>query len=1038
METPVPRHRVCVHASTMSGMHEGHGTRTLVFSDVEGSAQLWRLAPEVMKAAIEMHDRLLRELLVEHGGRELRGVGDAFLSTWEDPSAAIRWCLLVQEGLLAVDWPPALLELRGMNEVIGPGGGVLFRGLRVRMGAHLDHQGLERPATEVVRRAARVAGAARGGQVLISGSLLRILEGSKVLANHAVTDLGLRRLRGIAGHERLTQVLPRALAARRFAVPDTVDERKTNLVPEVTRFFGREPDVSAIAELFALGTRFVTVVGPSGIGKTRLASHVAARWVSDFKRQGGVWRADLSAVRSQAGLARAVATAIDIPLTMGRTIQDALSQLGFALSNRGPTLLVLDGLDYPPAASPLPQWLRGAPDLRILVTSIERVGVKGEIAYQLSGLGDGGAGKTAVELLVDRAPRDRPDLRTTGSASAAAASAAYLLKGIPLALELVGAQPAAQTWQDLSRELDEWFQATGRPRRPEEVVESVVAWVWEHLSLWEREVVAQLAVFRGGFDLSVAEKILDLTAFPAAPWVSDILATLCQRCILEDITLSDTPGDPRYRMPRVIRELVKMRLPRGRRSAAEDRHAAAYLSRAERWAEAAVGPEALEALSSLERERDNLLAVHRRGLHRGGPRGITWALRAALVLDPLLRWRGPADGQVLLFDQALGALDASGEVVSVAIVSRALRARASTRSRLGRTHEATSDLERALELAEQAGDASLEAWVHISMADHLRQLRRHERAQTSAWRASAIAVEVGQARLSAAALGQLGAVALATSDLGAATERLAEAIEYAVAGGDRIVEGRSVGQLGLVARRRGNWEQTEILYRRAIEIHRQTGDRSSEGVWLGNLGVLLLHQGAVIEAQETLESAHRLAELVGNLRSAAIAQTNLGLAALLSGDRGAAGDLFERAKQLHEEQGALAGQALCEGMLGVLDHQSGALGVAAERYQGAAMLADASGDARWRALVRMWWSVLAAETGDGAASDALWTDAMTALAETRDATLMSAADVLALARAHVMDRQVEDIAERLRTLESRGLDAEVAGRWLRARISRDA
>lgn len=1020
---------------TMGGMTTGSQSTTLVFTDVEASTDLWSRDREAMEQALRLHDATVRRLLDEFGGRELHGVGDAFLSAWDDPIAAVRWGARVQEALLEVEWPAGLLVLPGAGEVVSSRGERLFRGLRVRMGAHVDAHAGDQPSQEAVRRAARIAGAARGGQILLSGALWEVV-GDEVSRDMVATDLGYRRLRGIAGDERLIQVLPASVAARRFPALDTVDQRRSNLPPEITLFVGREDDLSALTELFGFGARLVSVLGPSGIGKTRLAMRLASRWVADYAHDGGVWQAQLAEIRTPEGLARAVATALDVPLTMGRTAADAVSQLGYALAARGPTLLLLDGLDHPPAGVMLPKWLQAAPQLRILVTATGRLGLPGEIAYELGGLETEEEGsRSAVDLLVARAPRERPDLRTTGSDSAAAASTAHLVRGVPLALELVGAQPAAQTWADLSRGLERWFQAVGAPPGPEQALDGVLGWIWEHLALWERELMAQMAVCRGGFDVTAAERIVDLTAFPAAPWVPDVLAALCQRCLLEDVTLADAPGTPRYRMHRAVREHVKLRLPRGRRSAAEDRHAATYLTRAERWAAEACGPNALEALAALERERANLMAVHRRGLLRGGPRGIAWALRAVLALDPLLRWRGPPEGQILLLDQALAASDSSSQPLPTELVTRALRARAAVRARLGRHHEVTADLERARDLAVAGKDPTAEAWTVADLGDHLRLTGRLEDGRRATGRAHAMAVELGDVSLQATTLGLLGAISLAQRDLARARDLLEDAADRAVAVGDRLVEGRAVGNLGLVARFDGDWEQTEVLYRRAIDIHRQTGDRATEGVWLGNLGVLLLHRGELDEAEETFHKSLALARAVGYRRAAAVAHTNLALTHMLRGQIEPAREGFAAALVKHEATDTTSGQALCEVMIGVIAHQEGSVSEAADRYQRACKLADKAGDPRWRTLARMWWSVLSEENGDPEVGAALWSDAMEALEASQDAMLVAASEVLSLARRVARGEPVEVIVEEAERIAIDGLDARVASKWLRIRLS---
>ncbi|MCO4743202.1 MAG: adenylate/guanylate cyclase domain-containing protein [Proteobacteria bacterium] len=1005
-------------------MPETPQIQALVFTDVDGSSELWASDRDAMEAAVAIHDALLRRLLVQHGGRELHGVGDALLTVWDDPMAAVRWCAEVQLALVDTEWPTGLTVLPLARDILSPRGERLMHGLRVRMGAHLDRGAGEHPSQEAVRRAARIAGAARGGQVLLSGALWSVVN-EQVARDMVATDLGYRRLRGLSGEEHLIQVLPARLAARRFSPVDAVDLRRSNLPPEVTLFVGRENDLAALSELTNFGARLVTVFGSPGIGKTRLAAHFAASRVTELARHGGVWMAAAAEARAPEEVTRAVASALDVPLTVGRTGADATAQIGFALAARGPLLLVIDGLDHVEAASPLPAWLAAAPEARFLVTGRARLGVPGEIAYELAGMSPE-AERTAVDLLVARAPRERPDLRTTGSDSVAAASAAHLVRGVPLALELVGAHSASPTWGDLARDLGKWFQAVGAPKDEADALGGALGWIWEHLALWEREVLAQMAVCRGGFDVPAAEKIVDLTAFPAAPWIPDVLGSLCARCLLEDVTLADAPGSPRYRMHRAVRDHVKMRLPRGRRSAAEDRHAAHYLARAESWAVETRGPDALEALGSLERERANLLAVHRRGLLRGGPRGITWALRAVLAMDPLLAWRGPPDTHLQLLDGALASADQSSHAPPLELSTRSLRCRGEVRRVLGRTHEAMADLERARDLAVAAGAKVEEARTCVPIGDHLRLSGRLDEARRMAARAQSLATEAADVATVAAALGLMGAIALSQRDLSRARDLLNDAAELAVQVGDRRVEGKAVGNLGVAARWSGDDEGTEVLYRRAIDIHRQTGDRRIEGVHLGNLGVLLLHRDELDEAVVCFDAALRLASSVGYRRGEAAALTNLALAGMGVDSAEDTERRMSEALLLHEKTADLAGQCLCLSMLGIVAHRRSDETLALERYERAASLADKAGDLATRGVTRLWWSTLLMQRSDPEASDALWADGLHALQEARDPALAGAAAPLALVRRHARGEAGGGLVAELQALKTSGHPGRVA------------
>lgn len=206
------------------------GRIALVFTDVQGSTRLWEKAPTVMRSALQLHNDLFRRFLEELGGYEVKTEGDAFMVAFQDPVAAVRWCLDVQRSLVSLSWPPELTEHDDAREVRDEHGGVAFRGLRVRMGVHVgEPQEVPDPKSgrmdyfgPVVNRAARVSGAAHGGQILLSGEAWKEVESRLVSLGLVRTrDLGMHLLKGLDDPERLVEILPEAFRGRQFAAPKT-------------------------------------------------------------------------------------------------------------------------------------------------------------------------------------------------------------------------------------------------------------------------------------------------------------------------------------------------------------------------------------------------------------------------------------------------------------------------------------------------------------------------------------------------------------------------------------------------------------------------------------------------------------------------------------------------------------------------------------------------------------------------------------------------------------------------------------------------
>jgi predicted ATPase/class 3 adenylate cyclase len=423
---------------------------TFLFTDIEGSTRLAQLLGADYRPVLNEHRRLLRRTFCADGGVELFTEGDSFFFAFRDASAALSSCLAAQRALEAHEWPHPHARPR------------------VRMGLHsgwVEPQGGEYASPEV-HRAARIAAAAHGGQVLCSAVTAHH---ARPLADDAwLRDLGLFRLRGFDGRERLFELVASGLP-QGFPRPRTDEAAPHNLPAAITSFVGRDQERARLAELLAQH-RLVTVVGAGGAGKTRLAIEVAGAQLDAYP--DGLWFVDLASVTDPGLVAVTVAATLGLRPEPGRPVLHTLTE--HVAARR--LLLVLDTCDAQVAAvaSMVADVLTGGRAARVLATSREPLGLPGEVVWRIPPLSleparDGGP-SDAVALLADRTAAARGGVAMDPAEYPHLARIAARLDGLPLALELAAGRLRVLGAEQLATRLD-----TELPRGPHDLLDTIDA-----------------------------------------------------------------------------------------------------------------------------------------------------------------------------------------------------------------------------------------------------------------------------------------------------------------------------------------------------------------------------------------------------------------------------------------------------------------------------------------------------------------------------------------------------------------------------------
>jgi predicted ATPase len=517
------------------------GVVTFLFTDVEGSTRRWENDAQAMRAALSAHDEVLREAIEGHGGIMFKHTGDGVCAAFASPKAAVDAAVGAQ------------LELQ----------------LPVRMGIATGEAELRDGDYfgAVLNRAARVMAAGHGGQILLAESTAGLLSGVDLL------DLGPRRLRDVPMAVGLFQVRAPGLQ-REFPSLRALDVSPGNLRPATTSFIGRE---SEAAELRAAvkARRLVTLTGVGGVGKTRLATEVAARLADEFP--DGVWFFDLAAVADPAAVPDAVAAVLGIIQQAGKTVSDSVAG---ALEGRV-RLLVFDNCEHvlDAAAGLVEAILAHSATVKILATSREGLRVADEQLWPVPSL-DVGAGidSAAVSLFIERAQAVSPGFSVANADEAAAVvEICGRLDGIPLAIELAASRMASMTASEVRDRLDQRFRLLVGSRRGLErhqTLRHAVAWSYDHIDDAEKSLLERCSVFAGGFDLESACAVMGSDDDFAT---LDLLDALVRKSLL---VADRSAGRTRFSILETIRQFAEEQLvARGEASEIRAAHARYFAGR---------------------------------------------------------------------------------------------------------------------------------------------------------------------------------------------------------------------------------------------------------------------------------------------------------------------------------------------------------------------------------------------------------------------------------------------------------------------------
>jgi predicted ATPase/class 3 adenylate cyclase len=518
-----------------------HGTVTFLFTDIESSTRLWHEHAAAMPAAYARHDAILREAITAHGGVVYKTVGDAFQVAFPTAIDAVSAAYAAQRTLTAEPWP-------------------LKERLKVRMALHtgaVDPDAHGDYRSPVLNRIGRLLGAGHGGQVLVSQATMELAR-DHLPAGVAFRNLGEQRLKDLYRPERVYQLEGTGLPAD-FADLLTLDTRPNNLSTQLTQFIGRQDDVDAVRALIERPeVRLVTITGPGGMGKTRLALQVGADMLDAFR--DGVFVVTLDTLTDAALVLPAIAHVFGLRESPDTPVTATLT--GHLQSKQ--VLLVLDNLEQVIESSRfIGQLLVVCPEVKVLATSRVRLQLRGEREYPLQPLALPDSWRRAtpsslshyesVRLFVERAQEVKPSFIVTNDNAPAVAEICARLDGLPLAIELAAARVRMLPPEALLKRLAERLPlltggARDLPER-QQTLRGAIAWSYELLGEEDRALFRRISVFAGGTTLEAIEAV---AVDEGQAWDAfDGLERLVDQSLVRS---TDSSGEPRFLMYETIRE----------------------------------------------------------------------------------------------------------------------------------------------------------------------------------------------------------------------------------------------------------------------------------------------------------------------------------------------------------------------------------------------------------------------------------------------------------------------------------------------------
>ena len=867
------------------------GTVTFLFTDIEGSTKLSQQYRDAMPAILARHNQILHQAIESHNGYVFQVVGDSFAAAFHSASDAIHAAVDVQRKLQNEAWTPALIK--------------------VRMGIHtgaaqLQIDSKDNPYSGYATLAStqRIMSAGHGGQILLSGASRELVR-DILPADTELLDLGEKRLKDLLRPEHIYQLNIAGLPAK-FPPLKTLDLFPNNLPVQLTSFVGRENEIAELKqELDA--HRLVTLTGSGGTGKTRLSLQVAVDLLEHFDH--GVWFIELAPLTDPDLIPLTILSTIGISEQPNKTPLEILQEY----LHEKKTLIVLDNCEHLISASArvVNTLLNAAPDLKVLTSSREALGVKGEVSYHVPSLSlpdpkhlptiEQLSQYEAVRLFIDRVLLIAPHFVVDKDNAPFIAQICYRLDGIPLAIELAAARIKMMSVEQISKRLDDRFRLltggarTALPRQ--QTLRALIDWSYDILSENERLLLRRLSVFAGGWTLEAAEEVCsDQSSVSGGQseatdhrlLISDILDLLSQLVNKSLVVVMEhsLSGETRYRMLETIRQYAREKLlEAGWSENIRDKHLIYFVELVEQAEPELYRSNQLRWLNRLDDELDNLRMALEWALINNVGAGLQiatlpwrfWDVRGHFQeingwLSQLLEKYNTID---TLHSKALAvysftifrmgvflyAIRTAQQSLQMARTLSDKQTEAFSLSFLGvftLTQGSVGDgillLQESLviyrALGEKIGQANAMEWLSITSTDS-------ERAIDFAKESLSLYRELGNLSNIVTSLISLARLTFWSGDFSSPAPWLEEALSISRQLGDQVNEAQTLSVYGNIAYWQGDYQRALAYYEETIMLNEKTGNQYLNLWTCVFMAYPVLRKGEIQQAREMFENSIR-------------------------------------------------------------------------------------------------------------------------------------------------------------------------------------
>ena len=812
------------------------GTVTFLFTDIEGSTKLAREHPDAWEIAQRQHHKILREAIESDGGFVFQIIGDAFCAAFYTAGDALETAYRAQRRLQEEPW--------GETPI------------RVRMGIHTGeaeaHDG-EYRGYLTLSLSQRLMSAGHGGQILLSGAAENLLRG-QLLQDVSLQDLGKHTFRDVPEPVRVFQVSAPGLQTE-FPPLRTIPSHPNNLPAQLTSFVGREKELADIQKLLS-DTHILTLIGPGGTGKTRLSIQAASALLDRFP--DGLWLVELAPILDPLLVPRITAMTMGLRDKPQRPVIDMLCDY----LREKKMLIILDNCEHlvDACAHMADRILHAAPDVRILASSREALGIGGEVTYRVPSLGLPDIGHLpsleslsqyeAVKLFIDRARSAVPTFSVTNDNAPAVAQICHRLDGIPLAIELAAAKTRVLGVEQISKRLDDRFRLlTGGSRTALErhqTLRAAIDWSYNLLSPTEQVLFQRLSVFVGGWTLEAAESVCE-----AGSVGSEEVLNLLEQLIHKSLVIKEEEhGESRYQMLETIHQYAHEKLVEAdEEQGIRDRHQNYFLKLSEQLEAELMGPRQGEWFARANKEQSNLRSALEHALKTN--------IEAGLYISSTLAFFSEDNHESRRWLAEFLQKPESKEYPHAR--AKALCRQSGILYNFEQYHEAYAAAEESLALFRAVGDPYGEVdslvllgWIFGYIADPAKRAEVLEQALTLA-----------------KTLGDIGRQAYVLNVLGWDHRDFTRAFAY--------------------------WEQ-------AITLYRQIGNGAGLASTLSNLGYFLLVDNQIDVAEKYLDEANLLFEQM-NIKARSQLLSAYGEIVLRRGDFERARDYFQEDARISNELG---------------------------------------------------------------------------------------------------------------------------------------